>query len=310
MVRQVEDTLVTRDVSKRYGELAALIGVDLAISPGEIVALIGPNGAGKTTFASIVAGIVRADTGTIIINGCDAAREGPKSRHMLGYVPQETGVYPTTTVRQNLRFSALVHGVHKSDVNRRVGETAEALRLEHILDRMAGRLSGGEKRRLHTGMALLHSPNLLLLDEPTTGVDVDTRNHLLQYIQSLAEKGTAICYTTHYLPEVEMLGARVSILSDGRIVISGEIEELVKQYGNSSIIAKFDGKPPNMRGVSTIVDGATAIYQTASPAELAAVLLQQTDVQVETIEIVRPSLESVYLGLVGYLERPIVESSN
>jgi ABC-2 type transport system ATP-binding protein len=159
---------------KSYGAEQALRGVDLDVGQGEIVALLGPNGAGKTTLVSIVAGLRRADAGVVEVAGIDALRRSKEVRRLLGIAPQDTGIYPVVSVRQNLMLFGELSGLRRREVRGRVDEVAEALAITDLLDRQAGTLSGGQKRRLHTAIAFMHRPRLLLLDEATTGADVQT----------------------------------------------------------------------------------------------------------------------------------------
>ncbi|HYU86306.1 MAG TPA: ABC transporter ATP-binding protein, partial [Kribbellaceae bacterium] len=188
-----------RGLCKAYGDLKALQGIDLDVRAGEIVALLGPNGAGKTTLVSIVAGLRKADSGTVEVDGLDALRRSAEVRRRVGLAPQDLGVYPVVSVRQNLRLFGELAGVRRTDLKARVDEVAEALAITDLLDRKGGELSGGQKRRVHTAIALLHRPRLLLLDEATTGADVETRGHILELVKELAADGSAVLYSTHYL---------------------------------------------------------------------------------------------------------------
>src|ERR1035437_1143133 len=180
-------------VTKRYGDNVALNDVDLDIRPGEILGLLGPDGAGKTTLVSIAAGLLRADAGTVKVCGIDVRRDPVGARRRLGLAPQELGVYPLLSVRENLVFFGEMAGLRSHQLRRRIEEVADDLDLGTFIDRKAQFLSGGEKRRLHTAMALIPRPALLLLDEPTTGVDVATRAHLIQVVRKLAAEGAAVC---------------------------------------------------------------------------------------------------------------------
>jgi ABC-2 type transport system ATP-binding protein len=289
---------------KSYGDVVALDGVDLGIAPGEICALLGPNGAGKTTLVSIVVGLRQADAGEIRVGGVDALRDPTAARSLAGIAPQELGIYPALTVRQNLTFFGELNGVWGTELDERIDRVADALELGELLDRPCQTLSGGEKRRVHTGNAMLHQPPLLLLDEPTTGVDVRTRAHLLDAVRAMAaEYGTAICYSTHYLPEVEALGATVAIIEGGRIIARGSIEELVARHGGAAVELTFDGPPPPLSTRGRVEeDGSTVRLLCDDPgAEAAAVMarLGEDAHRLRAVEIIAPSLESVFLALTG-----------
>jgi ABC-2 type transport system ATP-binding protein len=199
--------LEIQGLRKSYGTRLALAGVDLDIGAGEIVGLLGPNGAGKTTLVSILAGLIQPDAGGVLIGSIDAIAHPHQARRLLGLAPQETGIYPTLTCRDNLKFFAELAGLRRRQLESAVDTVAAALQLTELLERRAQYLSGGERRRLHTAIALVNRPPLVLLDEPTTGADVQTRAQLLQLVGELAAEGSAILYSTHYLTEIEQLGA-------------------------------------------------------------------------------------------------------
>jgi len=211
-------TLTVEDLRKSFGSTTALAGVDLEVAAGEVVALIGQNGAGKTTLISIVAALLRPDSGRVRIDGIDPGAQPRRARRRLGLAPQETGLYPVLSARENLRFLGSLAGLGKAELEQRVEEVAAAFALTSLLDRQAQILSGGQRKRLHVAMALMHRPSLLLLDEPTAGVDVEARVQLLATVRGLAAEGSAVLYSTHYLAEVGDLDASVAVLDGGRIV--------------------------------------------------------------------------------------------
>jgi ABC-2 type transport system ATP-binding protein len=227
--------LQVRGVHKSFGETKALAGVDVDLRPGQVKGLLGPNGAGKTTLVSIIAGLLSADAGTVDVAGVDVARHPEQAHRHIGLAPQELGIYPTTTVRQNLALFGRLADLRGADLKRRIDEVAEELGLDHLLERLGRQLSGGEKRRLHTACALLHRPAVLLLDEPTAGADVTTRAGLIRTVRALAENGSAILYSTHYLEEVERLCAEVMILDHGTVVAQGSCEQLVAEHRRGSV---------------------------------------------------------------------------
>jgi ABC-2 type transport system ATP-binding protein len=249
-------------VVKRYGSRVALDGVDLVVGPGEIVALLGPNGAGKSTLVGIACGQLAPDAGSVRVEG------------RPGVAFQEIGIYPSLTVRENLWAFAEVHGVPRRWAERLL----EPFVLSSLGDRQAGRLSGGEQRRLHTAIALVHRPEVVLLDEPTAGADTHTRSAILDAVRAVAAEGTALVYTTHYLPEVEELGADVALLEAGRVIASGSIASLVAAHAGSVLEVEYaDGRVVRRPGAS--LDGLEA--------------------GVVRAELIRPSLESAYLALTG-----------
>jgi ABC-2 type transport system ATP-binding protein len=307
--------LDARDVRKAYGRTQALDGVSLTVRAGEVVGILGPNGAGKTTLVSIVAGTRRPDTGSVHVGGIDVVRAPQRARELVGFAPQDTGVYPTLTVRENLRFFAGLAGLRGRQLVHDIDSVAHALRLHELLDRRASQLSGGERRRLHTAIALVHRPRLVLLDEPTTGADVLTRADLLHFVRSLADAGSAILYSTHYLHEVEELDAHVVFIDHGRIVASGDVASLVQRHGASALRLTFDRTIPRAACVEgAVVDGATVRIPTCEPEALVATLVPRLGADVaglRGIEVVRPSLESVFLTVTGrhYDEHPVASTT-
>ncbi len=288
-------------VDKRYGDRVALHQVSLRVGAGEVCGLLGPNGAGKTTLVSIVAGLRDADGGAVRVDGVDLTAGGAGTRSLVGLAAQETGIYPTLTVRENLELFARLAGLRGAARQARIEEVADVLELVDLIERPARQLSGGEKRRLHTAMALVHRPRVLLLDEPTTGVDIATRGRLLAAIGRLArEEGCAVVYSTHYLPEVEELGASVAILDRGRILTRGPLDQLVAEHGSGMVELTFDGPAPPLDGA--LVDGDVLRVATDRPgsavAGLVATLGADAD-RLTSVELSRPSLETVFVAITG-----------
>jgi ABC-2 type transport system ATP-binding protein len=287
---------------KAYGGEPALRGVDLDVAEGEIVALLGPNGAGKTTLVSIVAGLRKADAGAVEVAGVDALRRSRDVRRLLGLAPQDTGIYPVVSVRQNLTLFGELSGLTRRDARRRADEVADALAITDLLDKQAGRLSGGQKRRVHTAIAFMHRPRLLMLDEATTGADVETRAHILELVRGLAAEGSAVLYSTHYLAEVGSLtGASLAILDDGQVIARGDVTGLVAAHAVPVLELSFRGQAPLLAVPDAVVVDSRRIRVPAPDpaATLVAVLPDLPPGLLESVEIVRPDLEAVYLALTG-----------
>ncbi len=295
--------LKVEGVHKSFGPIIALDAVDLAVDGGTILGLLGPNGAGKTSLVSIIAGLVRPDAGSVHVGGIDVLRQPQKARTLLGLAPQETGVYLPLTVRDNLRFFAGLAGLRGCCLRERIEEVGTALGLEDLFERRASELSGGERRRLHTAMALVHRPSLVLLDEPTTGADVRTRRNILGLVRSLADEGSAVVYSTHYLQEIEELQAAVAFIDRGRIVTRGELADLLRRYGQSALDLTFESHvPPAVRVDHAVIEGSSVRIPTSDPAGTAARLLAglgSDAASLRAIEVVRPGLESVFLAVTG-----------
>jgi ABC-2 type transport system ATP-binding protein len=302
--RRSHPALAMTGVHKSYGHVHALRGVDLEIEPGEIVALLGANAAGKTTLISIVAALCRPDAGDVSVDGVNMLTHPERGRRSLGVATQETGVYPRLSVHDNLRFFGELVGLRRRSLDERLESVAGAFGLSAALDREARVLSVGEARRLHTAMIMLRRPPLLLLDEPTTGVDVSTRARMLELVRDLAMDGSAVCYSTHYLVEAEQLDASVAVLHHGRIVARDTVRTLIGSYGQSAIELRFDGPAPQLVDVPGLQrTGSTLRLATdcAAAHSVASLFgaLGDSITQLRDVRVIQPSLESVFLALTG-----------
>lgn len=267
------------ELTKRYGSVNALSGFSLSVAAGEIVGLVGHNGAGKTTFVEIVSGLIRQDSGYIAIGGKPPA----VSRGRIGVTPQHLGLYPSVTVREHLELFGRIAGLRRSALTSAIEELAVALRLTEIMDRRTGVLSGGQQRRTQTATALVHRPSLLLLDEPTAGADLETRQAMLDVVKQRAADGTAVVYTTHYLPELTELDASIAVIRGGQIIARGSYEELAA------------GLPGEVRLVFD--DEQDLRVSTTDPTATLIDLLNKTDRNVSSVELHNPSLDDLYRSL-------------
>lgn len=296
--------LQVQGLSKAYGSRRALAGVDLDVAAGEITALLGRNGAGKTTLVSIVAGLRSADSGRVAIAGIDAFAEPRRALATLGIAPQETGVYPTLSCRDNLRLFAGLAGQGRREARATIDELAESLALTELLERRAKALSGGERRRLHTAIALVGRPELVLLDEPTVGADIQTRSQLLHVVRHLADNGAAVIYSTHYFPEVEELGATVAILERGRMLARGQIADVIAEHAVGTVELAFAGRAPDMSRLIPLLPvtthGSSVEIETNDPTGVTAAVLAGLDSRsagLRGVTISPPSLEAAFLRL-------------
>jgi ABC-2 type transport system ATP-binding protein len=221
---------------KSFGTTRALNGVSLQIPEGEIFGLLGPNGAGKTTFLSIVSGLLGLDAGSVAILGQPLQRG---RKHLLGIVPQELAIYNELSARENLRFFGQLYGLGGPELDRNVDEVLQAVGLLERAHDRAGTFSGGMKRRLNLAAGLVHKPRLLLLDEPTVGVDPQSRNHIFEEIRRLNSQGLTILYTSHYMEEVQALCARVGILDQGSLVACDSLTNLLTITGEPNLERVF-----------------------------------------------------------------------
>lgn len=309
VARPVKEARIAADVAlrvdrvcKAYGSTRALVDVSLQIGPGEVLGLLGPNGAGKSTLISIVAGLLPADRGSVLVCGHEVGSGSFATRQLVGFAPQDLGLYLQLSVRANLRFFGEVAGVTGTELKSRIDELSSLLDLGDTIDRRPHELSGGEKRRVHTAIAILSRPALLLLDEPTAGVDVHTRQRILEVVKGLANEGVAICYTTHYLHEAEEVAKSAVIVADGEIVAAGTIAELVQRECEAVLELRLDGDVPAELERMSMSHGHESVVHLPAPdvgTAIAEALAVVDHRQVRSIEVVRPSLENVYLNITG-----------
>ncbi|GLY49833.1 ABC transporter ATP-binding protein [Lentzea sp. NBRC 102530] len=292
---------------RRFGDVLAVDDVSFTIGEGETYGLLGPNGAGKTTTISMITGVLERDAGEVVVAGVPMSTRTVAAKRLVGYVPQELALYPDLTGRENLRFFASLHGAARSRVEHVLGVVGLADRA----DDLAREYSGGMKRRLNVAIGLLHEPKLLVLDEPTAGVDPQSRNQIIENVRTLAAGGMAVLYTTHYMEEAERLCDRVGVIDSGRLVAEGTRRELVERLGERDRIslqlegdlaraAAVAGAVPSVHGVSAHGHGLELVVDDAREA-LPAVLsaISTGGAVVRAAEFDEPNLETVFLHLTG-----------
>ena len=227
-----DDALLSCDgLTKTYGDRTVVDDVTFTVAPGETYGLLGPNGAGKTTTISMIAGILSADAGTVRVAGNEVAPSHPRSRAAIGLVPQEIALYPDLSGRDNLMFFGRLQGMKRAELKERVDQVLDVVGLADRAGDPLEEYSGGMKRRCNIAAGLLHQPELLILDEPTVGVDPQSRNAILSSVEALAGEGMGVLYTTHYMEEAERLCDRVAILDEGVVVAEGTRDDLLEASG-------------------------------------------------------------------------------
>jgi linearmycin/streptolysin S transport system ATP-binding protein len=303
--------LECKGLRKAYGDLVAVAGVDFSIAPGETYGLLGPNGAGKTTTISMVAGILAPDAGTVTLGGDPVSPSHARVRGRIGYVPQDIALYPDLTGRENLQFFGRLYGIDKTRLATRIEDVLGVIGLEERAGDKSDEYSGGMKRRLNIGIGLLHQPELLILDEPTVGVDPQSRNAILESVETLAGAGISVLYTTHYIEEAERLCDRVGIIDAGRIVAEGTQRELVGLVGEQDRV-RLDvssGAPDLAMALAAIdgvhrasaVDSSVQLLVDDARSHLAAIIGTASDrgIGLAGVTVTEPNLEAVFLHLTG-----------
>jgi ABC-2 type transport system ATP-binding protein len=296
---------------KKYGERVAVNEVSFSVQEGEIFGLLGPNGAGKTTTISILATLLPPDGGKVIIGGYDLAREANKIKPLIGFVPQELALYPTLSAWDNLAFFGRIYGLRGNVLKERIATALDMVGLRERAGDAVRTFSGGMKRRLNIAASLLHRPRILFLDEPTVGVDPQSRNFIFEHIERLKAEGMTIIYTTHYMEEAERLCDRVAIMDEGRILALDTPKGLIGLLGGGVIYVGIATEAIEMLlpAVRSLPHVRSASYQggrlkvetsAARPALLELIeLCNVRDVPILSLEVLEPNLESVFLHLTG-----------
>jgi ABC-2 type transport system ATP-binding protein len=286
------------DLVKKFGEIEAVCGVSLEIERGESFGLLGPNGAGKTTTLSMMTGLLEADSGSVEIEGLRGAAPA-RLRREIGVAPQSLSLYEEMTAEENLVFFGRLYGISGKKLQERVGWALAFARLE---DRKAERVkvfSGGMQRRLNMACALVHDPPILLLDEPTVGVDPQSRNHIFESIEALKREGRTIVYTTHYMEEAQRLCDRVAIIDQGKILALDTVDNLVANHGGASIVEATLAEPPaDPSALPGELTGSLLRVETRQPLQVVAEIAS-SEIKILKLMVDQADLESVFLNLTG-----------
>jgi ABC-2 type transport system ATP-binding protein len=303
--------LECRGLRRCFGKLVAVDGVSFHIDPGETYGLLGPNGAGKTTSISMIAGLLERDEGEVLVAGEPMTTRSVRAKNALGYVPQDLAIYPDLSGRENLMFFARLYGMPTSQAKRRTDEVLDLTGLADRAGDQTKQYSGGMKRRLNIGIGLLHHPKLLILDEPTVGVDPQSRNAILESVAGLSGEGMAVLYTTHYMEEAERVCDRIGIIDHGQLIAEGTRAELVSMVGEGdqvrlSATGDLEQAAADLAARSWVrrakaVDGSIDMVVENASSELPAILtdVAAAGVTVRSVEVAEPDLEGVFLHLTG-----------
>ncbi len=304
-----DPVLVASGVRKRFGSTLALAGVDLVVHRGELFGLLGPNGAGKTTFMSILAGLAEPTEGSVKLFGVGSTSRDRDLRRKVGLATQDLAIYPELTARENLEFFGRMYGFRGDSLRSRVAEMLAAVELTERADDRAGTFSGGMKRRLNLAVAVVHGPELLLLDEPTTGVDPQSRNHIFERVRALNAAGMTVIYTSHYMEEVQMLCPRLAVLDEGKILACDTLANLLTlrpaklrvRFSTGSDWADRLSAIPGVNAVSPAADGfeVTVDDIPTACAKIAGIAGES----LLALDPDPPTLERVFLHLTGHALR-------
>jgi len=303
----LEELLVVDSVWKRFGDKVVLKDVSLVVHSGEVVGLLGPNGAGKTTLLRIISGVLKPDQGTVSIKGFNPIDS--RARKLIGFCPQEPGLIPDLTGFENMLFYARLQGLDGKSVVNRIKELSGIVSLTDDIDRLVRKYSGGMKKKLGLAITLIHDPEILILDEPTTGMDPGVRREVWRIIEEERKRGKGILIATHYMEEADALSDRVYIIDQGRIIASGSPEELKSKYGPTAVITiEFYRQPRDLgdvlrkTGLKYIVDGDIVRIHSSDPdrdVPRIVALIHGAGGTIRSLKVVKPTLEDVFLRLTG-----------
>ena len=300
-----------KNLTKRYGATAAVKDLSFEIEEGEVFGLLGPNGAGKSTTLSVISGLLAPTSGDVVVDGHSVKTEAMAVKRDLGIVPQDLALYPRLSARANLRFWGEMYGLGGKLLGARVDEVLDLVGLKARAGEPLGRYSGGMKRRVNLAAGIMSKPRLLILDEPTVGIDPQSRNHIFDLVKAQAAAGTTVIYTSHYMEEVELLCDRVAIVDQGSLVAEGTVSDLLKQASEhqeveigcpeitSELLSRLESIPvveqvkQEEQGVRLITDSAEKALALAFGCFVGA------GTRVSSIEIRKPNLEGLFIKLTG-----------
>lgn len=301
--------LTMKDIVKRYGTHTALDHLALTLEKGETLGLLGPNGAGKSTAIRVLTGLIGTDAGEVKLFGKPLKGNSQDIKRRIGVVPQDLALYETLSAYDNLAFFGKLYGVKGAELKKRISETLEVLGLTDVAGKVPKKFSGGMKRRLNIGCAIMHKPELLILDEPTVGIDPQSRNHILDFVADINKQGTTVLYTSHYMEEIERLCSRVCIMDTGRVIADGSVEELAVSTIFEEVITLEVKEPTpslseNIRKIQGVqaceFDNRTLTITSKTGSQNVARILEVAQpYTILGVSAKRPTLEDAFLSLTG-----------
>lgn len=298
-----------KNITKEYGNHVAVDGINLEIQTGEIYGILGPNGAGKSTLIGMICGLIKKNSGEVIYE--EGAANIRKWKENIGIVPQDFALYWDLTVEENISFFCSLYGYKGSELKSRTKKTLDFVELTEVKDKRASELSGGMKRRLNIGCAISHSPKLIIMDEPTVGIDPQSRNHILRSILKLREEGATVIYTSHYMQEVDDICDRIAIIDNGKIIAKGTSDELKELVADKNVVSvtlkkeikNLNNKLMELTGVDKVVVSENnyriSTLKSRNIISDIVTLISNANGEITNIINEQPTLESVFLALTG-----------
>lgn len=305
------NAIEVKNLKKSFGDFQAVQDANFTAVSGEVLSLLGPNGAGKSTTISMLSGLLNPTAGDASIMGHSVMKEPAAAKKSLGVVPQDIALYPDLSARENLVFWGKMYGLRGADLKQRVDEVLEIIGLADRQKDQVGKFSGGMKRRVNIGAALLHKPEVVIMDEPTVGIDPQSRRHILDNVKELNQQGMTVLYTTHYMEEAAELSHHIAIMDKGKVIAYGTHDELIKMVGEQTRIdltlnteaAKILSAWQKVDGVSKIdaLDGKVTALVDDSNRVLPHLFetASRENVRITSVDIQEPNLETVFLHLTG-----------